>query len=307
MTILHIANTQFESELQGLQDNHPVHDQLQFLPFVYANPEDSVLVNWLTPGLPKKPKGVGPNQINGVTRVESWGPSEKIKIFARQHQLEYEIPPIEVVKTIASKFYPFEQGYAMPGSSILKTHADMQHWLNHVKPPFVFKKPFATAGRGHKIFKCKAALHCDFKGSVLAEPWVSRDQDFSTQWNIDKSGKITLFGWTLMDCNEFGKYRASHIIKQQPAFIDAHIEAAWPLLQKIATLGFFGQLGLDGFTYNDRLHPVCEVNPRKTMGWVALKLCKKLQTQSLSMFYARGEKGLLPTTPLGLQLTALTP
>ncbi|MCB1117874.1 MAG: ATP-grasp domain-containing protein [Chlamydiia bacterium] len=307
MTTLHIANTQFESELQGLQDNHPVHDQLQFLPLLYASPEDLVLANWFPPDLPKTPKVVDKDHITEAKRIESWGPSAKIQEFAKQHHLEYDIPPIDVVKTVASKFYPIEQGFGLPTSLILNSQAEIDHWINNVKLPFVLKKPFATAGRGHKIFKCKADLHYEFKEPVLAEPWVSRECDFSTQWNIEKSGKIVFIGWTIMDCNEFGKYRATHIKSERPNFINAHIEQIQSLLNGIVKLGFFGQLGIDGFTYNGQLNAACEINPRKTMGWVALKLCEKLQTQTLSMFYCRGKKGLLPTTSLGLQLTVTTP
>lgn len=40
--------------------------------------------------------------------------------------------------------------------------------------------------------------------------------------------------------------------------------------------------------YDDTLHPIVEINLRKTMGWLALKLQKNLS-------YQKGGEGLLPS------------
>ncbi len=301
MTTLHIANTQFESELIGVQDNHPVHQQLQYLPLLYANANDLILVNEMRDDVPKS--CVTKNELPSTATVESWGPSTRIQKFAQKHGFTYDIPPIDVVKTIASKFFPYEQGYKLDGSALLTSKEDLHQWMADVEPPCVLKKPFGTAGRGHQIFKCKAALHLPFTGPVLGERWVERKEDFSTQWKIEKSGKINFLGWTLMACNQFGKYTTTHIRKTKPSFIDQHIEAVKPLLEKCASMGFFGHLGIDGFTYEGKVHAACEINPRKTMGWVALQLQERLQLEEFSMHYKRGQEGLLPSTPLGLQLT----
>ena len=145
-------------------------------------------------------------------------------------------------------------------------------------------------------------------GVLLAEPWVERSSDFSSQWHIEKSGSISFLGWTEMICSKGGSYLETLISDQKPPFFDKHVKVATPLLEKIAGMGFFGPIGIDAFVFNGQLHPVCEINPRKTMGLLALQLKEKLHKSSLKMRYARGSKGLLPThiknhKPFGLQLT----
>jgi predicted ATP-grasp superfamily ATP-dependent carboligase len=52
-------------------------------------------------------------------------------------------------------------------------------------------------------------------------------------------------------------------------------------------MGFRGNVGIDSMIYDGKLHPIVEINLRKTMGWVALKLGK-------SVAYETGTEGLLP-------------
>jgi hypothetical protein len=55
-------------------------------------------------------------------------------------------------------------------------------------------------------------------------------------------------------------------------------------------LGFFGPVGFDAMLYNHpqtkklRLHPIVEINARRTMGWAALKLYEKLKLDGLFSF-----------------------
>jgi hypothetical protein len=60
-------------------------------------------------------------------------------------------------------------------------------------------------------------------------------------------------------------------------FLQDHCKKAIPLLGKIAEVGYFGHVGIDAMLYTLpedphtlHLHPVVEINARKTMGWAAL-------------------------------------
>jgi hypothetical protein len=52
-------------------------------------------------------------------------------------------------------------------------------------------------------------------------------------------------------------------------------------------MGFRGNLGIDAMIYDQKLHPIVEINLRKTMGWLALILGKNLS-------YEQGNEGVLP-------------
>ncbi|NRA89875.1 MAG: hypothetical protein HRU43_01915, partial [Simkaniaceae bacterium] len=70
-------------------------------------------------------------------------------------------------------------------------------------------------------------------------------------------------------------------------FLKEHLDAAQVPIQKLFEMGYRGNLGIDAMVYNQKLHPIVEINLRKTMGWLALKLGK-------SLAYEEREDGLLP-------------
>ena len=80
--------------------------------------------------------------------------------------------------------------------------------------------------------------------------------------------------------------------------LEVHREKVLPTLQKMAALGYFGNVGIDAMIWgNDELHPVVEINPRKTMGWVALEISKHRfpkQTIALSYLSKKQSHNLLP-------------
>jgi hypothetical protein len=58
-------------------------------------------------------------------------------------------------------------------------------------------------------------------------------------------------------------------------------------------MGYCGHVGIDAFIYlwegKQRLHPIVEINGRKTMSWVALQMPKK------RLYYIHSKEGLLPS------------
>ena len=58
--------------------------------------------------------------------------------------------------------------------------------------------------------------------------------------------------------------------------MEKHQEIALDVLKKIATCGYFGNIGVDAMVYRLNgeilLHPIVEINARKTMGYAALTL-----------------------------------
>jgi len=131
----------------------------------------------------------------------------------------------------------------------------------------------------------------------LAEPWLPRKFDFSSQWEIGKA--IELQGVTTFETSDKGSYSATLAGPIDPLFqwaIDKHLEIALPILKKIQAMGFFGSLGIDAFVYGEnQLHPIVEINARKTMSRVALMIQKgRDPDQILRMSFESKPGGLLP-------------
>jgi len=113
---------------------------------------------------------------------------------------------------------------------------------------------------------------------------VNREMDFSTQWVIDK--EPIYLGATVMENTKYGMYSQTLIGKEIP-FLKEHLEMVKQPLKLLCEAGYVGNLGIDAMVYDNTLHPIVEINLRKTMGWLALKLERSLS-------YEEKGDGLLP-------------
>ena len=128
---------------------------------------------------------------------------------------------------------------------------------------------------------------------LLIEPWLDRLADFSVQWEVDDTG-LRKVGWTHMRVDARGQYQGTLCL---PAFtrgfspelarfahegetdrvIKLYDRLAECLEPMLVDRGFKGPIGIDAAIYRDRegrprLKPIIEINPRYTMGRVALEL-----------------------------------
>ena len=307
MPVLHIANTFFENELeedlytldQALHKNSVIL-QLQFLPLLYAEKEDGVLVT----DYPEK-EYIEQLEKEGFTKLpcmcllkdvkfpfqklESWGASNLIDAWGRVHHLTYEKPPWEVVKEVNSKAFSFTHAPKLPNAALLSNLEELEEWLSKPFSPKVLKSCYGVSGRGHFFSHDKSLKQFaekEFKKGlpVIGEPWMTRILDFSTQWKIDE-GSISYLGLSICENNPRGMYRgnivdnSSSLPEPFQPFFDEHLFVARKMLRKIAALKYFGNVGIDAFLFKNgekiELHPITEINARKTMGWVLLKIREK--------------------------------
>lgn len=336
MAKLHIANTFMEWELEHklnktLQEafhQHPVYLQLQFLPLLYGESHDLVLFSASPPSSYPESLisfGITPPQFlllsesdfSACQEIESWGPSRLIAAWAQEKGIAYEIPDWEVVKQINSKQFSFENAPQLPHATLLTQEKEALAWLHSFKGKKVLKTCYGLSGAGHLIIdgtsdeKILPFLHKEWKKKlpVIAEPWVERLFDFSTQWLIEKN-QIRYLGATACENDERGQYQASIVGNEEALFgshlpfLQAHQKAAQPLLSQIATLGFFGNIGIDAMVYllpnqvdTPHLHPIVEINGRKTMGWAALHFQKRhFPNDTVCFRYALEKQGYLPSS-----------
>jgi hypothetical protein len=317
MTTLHLCNANFEWELTQKR-NVPIEEvlqkppglQLQFLPYLYARQTEGMVTTNRT--LPSFTSIVqhGPHMhllsdvdFSAYSHVESWGASKNIARWAEQKGLQYPHPTWEATLQANSKAYSFANSPSLPGSTLLFNENEVSNWIRHQTGPIVFKTCFGLAGKGHLIqLTPQLDLALIFMRKeweknlpVIAEPWVERLLDFSTQWIISENKEIHYVGACLIINSPQGKYLGTRVGDETQLF-DIHLPflemqrtIAFDVLKKIADLGYFGNVGIDAMLYYQDgqvlLHPIVEINARKTMGWATLALQRQhfpLETLLLS-------------------------
>lgn len=305
--MLHIANADFEWELIGLNvSKEPIFQKLRLLPFLYADPQDRVILDQPPPSLffnELRGYGIAPLDIASLSEakkksVASWGASLRITQLAKDHDLDYFCPPWEVVRAVNSKRFSFERAPKLPGAALIENAEEARAWIKKQVAPSVFKTCFGVSGRGHwhvKSFEPPPSIQKEFDAGrvVIAEPWVLRQCDFSTQWKIDN--EIHYLGVTLCCNDAYGRYKSTQVGNLDLGhFLIEHKAVALPILEEMKGMGYFGNVGIDAFIYNDQLHPIVEINARKTMGWVALRVQQRyFPEKKISFSFLPGPKNWL--------------
>lgn len=279
MSILHLCNTFFEWELAGKIESDlkaafgksPIFAQLQFLPYLYAKSSDGILVSEKPEHCPLQTYDL--NENPPFQKLETWGYSLLAKKWADHRKISYPIPPWDVVKMVNAKTYSFAKS-PLPGARLI-------YRGDPIEKGTVLKNCFGTAGRG-LIFADdpKAPAFCEEEWKrglpLIAEPWVERTLDFSTQWIISPSAEIAYLGSTICKTSAKGVHQSNRVGDKSISYIEEQKAFAMPVLQEMADMGYFGEVGFDAMIYQkNKLQPIVEINARKTMGWVALMVQKK--------------------------------
>ncbi len=131
------------------------------------------------------------------------------------------------------------------------------------------------------------------ESKCIVEPWVRRIWDFSVQFEVEKSG-MRLVDWTHMNVDVRGQYKGSLWLptfsRGLPRQLARFAHEGAPdrmnhlfeelidfLNPSLLRAGFSGPLGIDAAIYTDeagkpKLKPIIEINPRFTMGRIAVEL-----------------------------------
>ena len=173
---------------------------------------------------------------------------------------------------------------------------------------YVLKAPFSTAGRERIICnesddfspQSLSAIRrlLSHHGSLVIEPWLERVKDFSMHYDMTEQGLVRR-GLSVIENSRRGQFRRAtvtnrftdclekdlrralfagsspkgHLVDFQEAVLEPHLSN---LLKEHR---FTGPIGVDSFFYRDdegslRWKPVVEMNPRFTMGRVAVELAR---------------------------------
>lgn len=176
----------------------------------------------------------------------------------------------------------------------------------------VMKAPWGTSGRG--ALRVDGALDAtqatwlartlERQGAVVVEPWLDRVADLSVQLDVRGSARepgkdVRVAGVTRFFADRRGQY-AGHVVGRfdagldadarrllaareagAPSGLDVLLAAAVAVGDDLAAAGHRGPAGVDALLFREasgalRLRPLVEVNPRTTMGRVALALGERV-------------------------------
>ena len=249
--------------MRSWQTSHKIVNQLQFLPLLYARPDDKILVTHL-------PKNPDPRLclIDNPPKnleIEHWGPSRAIALWAKNHDIAYPNFDWDQISQINSKIFSYLHSTQLPGSELIETQEQLNNWLKKTPGPKILKTPFGTSGSGHIDPSSNVKQLYTFP--LIGEPWVERVLDFSSQW---KNGE--LIGMTICKNDSKGRYQGTYVGEIELWAITEHLRITKPLIEK---MGYLDHIGVDAYIYLDkgekRVHHIVEINARKTMSWVALQ------------------------------------
>lgn len=251
------------------------------------SPDSARLLAPLVAGLP--PGGEGPCWSAALRRLyaKSWSAAQLGQFLAAQ-EVNY-LCRADVVGTACA--------------TTDQVSAQIGHLAEAGFDAVVVKAQYGSAGRGQ--------IHCRGgqlrpeqrgrlenmlrqQGQVVVEPWLDKVADLSLHFDVGAEGAVAVAGWTRFLTAGRGQYRGA-FVGSLTAGLDEDVKrflygdgrdarrlpklgeqlAEW-LAQPLCAADYRGPVGVDAMVYRDgsqlRLKPIVEVNPRTTMGRVALKL-----------------------------------
>jgi len=213
---------------------------------------------------------------------------------------------------------------------------DLSSALDHARalvglgyPTAVVKSPWASSGRGALRLR-QATLEAGQagfiervlreQGSVLVEPWLDRQVDLSFLLKVDAADDARLLATTRFFTDARGQYlgtlvgRATHALPRPilrwltgEGLDTARLPRTAERIARSIGLwlgerGHRGFAGVDALIYRDprgalRLKPLVEINPRTTMGHVAIALRPTLARGRVGVFAMLRCEDLPATTP----------
>jgi hypothetical protein len=282
------ANFDYEMELFSGTSNLKINQEFEYL---YWWAEDNLLSLSTNYSYPEQYLDYVQSLVKG-----------EVSISKDKGQLNWwgELVDLKTEKVLNSKItstqFAIEKNLCHPKTKIVTSQEEIQHLKNDY---YVLKNPYLMSGKGFKKFRgdhfteeVKSWANKQFMTSpLILEPWLRKKEDFSSYVFLQESKVETYFNYS----NEQGNYKGT-IVFSNPASIFEELEKCgvnldyyFKFIEIVSdyytTLGAKTGMSLDSFTYEEegfkKVYLLSEVNYRKTMGWVALKLKKYLPSDGI--------------------------
>ncbi len=197
----------------------------------------------------------------------------------------------------------------------LTTHREKLASLGYMN--IVCKAQFATAANGNRCILNEETISPSIDNwltkmwaeqiEIIVEPWLNRVFDFSVQLEMQQDS-LRVKGFTRLKNNKRGQFQGiitngfckslppqlvrflMEKINGRPRVYQLFEHEILPELENaLQTIGFEGPIGIDSMIYEDskgelRIKPIIEINPRNTMGSIALELEKHNASGRVGLF-----------------------
>ncbi|MFV0521214.1 MAG: hypothetical protein ACK5MI_02120 [Mangrovibacterium sp.] len=240
--------------------------------------------------------------LKDVRRIEEQWKADKLPIVERGY-----VAQLFNSAWLANWNHPLFGSISSIGSSIIRSEQEAAQYLNE-NLPVVFKSPFSSSGRGLMVLRKPILNDANKKWIttilkqqtyIVASKWLDKQQDLSFQFDATESGLI-FEGVSYFNTNTNGQYKehelnrhnfSIHYNEDTITHMDLlHVgEQLKDVLSqsKLAKL-HKGKFGVDALIYKEqdrlKLHPLVEINPRYTMGAVALALQNYIHEESKGFY-----------------------
>lgn len=265
-----------------------------------------------------------PSQITAGMELVPWGWSPAAVEFGQRHGLQIRHPALELVKLANSREFSVprelppddETVYAELCRTLGQVLAKIERISSSLQ--WVIKANWSHAARERIIGRGPHLSHADIAwikqrlardGVVCWELWLNRHSEFGVQWEIAEDGAVQLIAVTELLVDPRGQYAGtlapgSSSLTPRPSprrkgeLGDWHAEAisaTRPVVEELASLGYFGPVGIDCMRYYDpganceRLRVLQDINVRWTMGRLAAEWSRTLSGEPILWWHGARE------------------
>ena len=196
--------------------------------------------------------------------------------------------------------------------------SEIEQYLVHSRERQLVKSPYSSSGRGlvwlppGKLSQSERQIISGMlkkQNHVSVEKVLDKQLDFSMQFENDGEGNVRFVGYSIFQTRAKGVYEKSFLSLQDElekritSFLDANLlntvrETLAGRIQEKYFPFYKGNIGVDMMVYKSgnryRLHPCVEINMRKSMGYLAIRLQENYLHSSF-----QGELRLNYYSPLG--------
>jgi hypothetical protein len=217
----------------------------------------------------------------------AFGPRWREVAAAEDDAIRWGAPASDAIRAVADRRFALairEQiGAPLPDTRVVASVAELEAHVAAL-PAWIAKAPITAAGRdrvrrrGAPDDPIRARLARLFArhGSLIVEPWLDRVADFGQSGTVSASGAVELAPPHGLYVDDGGGF-AGIAIGTAALETDEHAQltdAARACGAALADAGYAGAFTIDAFAWRDaagarRFHPLCELNPRLTFGFVA--------------------------------------
>ena len=214
------------------------------------------------------------------------------------------LPPLkqwELIRRVQSKAFPVEQGWGLPNSKLIHNKEELLRWTNLHEGNKVLKTCYSYSGVGHYHFLNHEDLQkprvqnflqkqWNIQLPLVAQTWLEATRLFSVHWYFSITSAICL-GETELYCSSKGRFSGISTCRLKEENL------CKPYIENLSKLKFTGNLSFDFLQTEDSVY-LCEINARKTFGWLACELQKRhFSNKTLFLRFSKNKERGLPLLP----------